>query len=78
MDAIAVNPSPSFKRLSKPPSMSTPSKGAEENKKKRSELEDSDAYEVCGPSNEGDGCKADDPKDKKKRKKYIEDDYGSA
>ncbi|GKB38290.1 replication protein A 70 kDa DNA-binding subunit C-like protein [Tanacetum coccineum] len=67
VNAIADNPSPSFKRLSKPLSMSTPSKGAEENKKKRSELEDSDTDEVCGPSNEADGCKADDSKDKKKR-----------
>ncbi|GKD04867.1 DNA helicase PIF1, ATP-dependent [Tanacetum coccineum] len=41
MDAIAVNPSPSFKRLSIAPSMSTPFQ--------RSELEDSDAYEVRGP-----------------------------
>ncbi|GJT95732.1 putative reverse transcriptase domain-containing protein [Tanacetum coccineum] len=36
VDAIAANPSLSFKRLSKPPSMSTPSKGAE--KKKRKDL----------------------------------------
>ncbi|GJU71919.1 DNA helicase PIF1, ATP-dependent [Tanacetum coccineum] len=71
VDVIADNPSPSFKRLSKPPSMSTPSKGAEENKKKRSELEDSDTDEVCGPSNEADGCKADDSKDKKKRKNPL-------
>ncbi|GJR23891.1 hypothetical protein Tco_0972418 [Tanacetum coccineum] len=33
--------------------------GAEENKMKRSELEDSDTDEVCGPSNVADGCKAD-------------------
>ncbi|GKC22776.1 hypothetical protein Tco_1024926 [Tanacetum coccineum] len=57
---------PSMKRLSRHPTVCTPSKPNEE-KKKGPKLEDSDVDEVCGPAYK-----------KEKRQRYIEDDSKSA
>ncbi|GJT43277.1 DNA helicase PIF1, ATP-dependent [Tanacetum coccineum] len=68
--ALTVDdPLPSLKRLSRHPSVCTPSKPNEEKKKKRSELEDSNADEVCGPVKESDKYNADGALDKKKKKR---------
>ncbi|GJR09150.1 hypothetical protein Tco_0791802 [Tanacetum coccineum] len=57
---------PSMKRLSRHPTVCTPSKPNEE-KKKGPELKDSNVDEVCVPADK-----------KKKRHRYIEDDSESA
>nr|GEW45214.1 ATP-dependent DNA helicase PIF7-like [Tanacetum cinerariifolium] len=50
VDENTENPLPEFKSLARPPSVCTPSKGLEEKKKKRSEVEDSNANDDCGSS----------------------------
>ncbi|GJX38417.1 DNA helicase PIF1, ATP-dependent [Tanacetum coccineum] len=68
------DPVPSFKRLTRQPSVCTPSKPNEEKRKNRSEVEDSDADEGSSPAKESDEFNVDGPLDKKKKKRYIEED----
>nr|GEX62840.1 hypothetical protein [Tanacetum cinerariifolium] len=63
----ANNPTPAMKRLSRHLSVCTPFKPIEEKKKRRSELEDSDADEVSGSVKDSDKCNADGTLDKKKK-----------
>ncbi|GJS23495.1 DNA helicase PIF1, ATP-dependent [Tanacetum coccineum] len=56
-----------MKRLSRHPSVCTPSKPIEEQKKRRAELEDSDADEVSGSVKDSDKCNVDGALDKKKK-----------
>nr|GEW66419.1 hypothetical protein [Tanacetum cinerariifolium] len=77
----ADHAAPSMKRLARHPTVCTPLKPNEEKKKRvrTSELEDSDVDEVCGPAKERNACNIDGALDKKKkRKRYIEDDFESA
>nr|GEU35814.1 hypothetical protein [Tanacetum cinerariifolium] len=70
---ITINDSePSFKRLARQPSVCTPSKPNEEKRKKRSELEDSDTFEVLCSAKEPHEINADGPVDKKKKKMGID------
>ncbi|GJX91074.1 hypothetical protein Tco_0344400 [Tanacetum coccineum] len=68
---------PSFKRLTRQPSVCTPSKPNEEKSKKRSELEDSDTNEVLRSANDPHEIHDDGPVDKKKRKMRIDEDSDS-
>nr|GEX76755.1 hypothetical protein [Tanacetum cinerariifolium] len=70
------NPSPEFKSLTRTPSVCTPSKGPEEKKNKRSEVEGSDADDDCGLSKKPAECDADVGTKKKKQKsgfRYSDD-----
>ncbi|GJU93725.1 replication protein A 70 kDa DNA-binding subunit C-like protein [Tanacetum coccineum] len=71
----AHTPSPAFKRLLQTPSVCTPSKGPEEKKKKRSEVEDSDAYEGCGSSKKTYECDVYARMDKKKKKRPVHSEH---
>nr|GEX06155.1 hypothetical protein [Tanacetum cinerariifolium] len=67
----ADNPTPAMQRLSRRPSVCTPSKPTKEHKKRSAKLEDSNADEVSGSVKDLDKCNADDALDKKKKKRYI-------
>ncbi|GJW02547.1 hypothetical protein Tco_1561403 [Tanacetum coccineum] len=68
---------PSFKRLSRQPSMCTPSKPNEEKRKERTELEDSDTDEVLCLAKDPHEINADGPVNKKKMKMRIDEDSNS-
>ncbi|GKE56150.1 hypothetical protein Tco_1495335 [Tanacetum coccineum] len=70
----ADNPTLVMKRLSRHPSVCTPSKPTEEKKKRRAELEDSDVDEIFRSVKDSDKCNADGALDKKKKKRYIAED----
>ncbi|GJW41115.1 replication protein A 70 kDa DNA-binding subunit C-like protein [Tanacetum coccineum] len=68
---------PSFKRLTRQPSVCTLSKPNEEKSKKRSELEDSDTDEVLCSAKDPHEINNDGHVDKKKRKMRIDEDSDS-
>ncbi|GJY98273.1 replication protein A 70 kDa DNA-binding subunit C-like protein [Tanacetum coccineum] len=72
----ADNLIPSMKRLSRHPSVSTPSKPTKE-RKREAELEDSDGDEVSGPVKDSNKCNADGAFNKKKKNRYIVNDCES-
>ncbi|GJW78265.1 DNA helicase PIF1, ATP-dependent [Tanacetum coccineum] len=75
---ITVNDSvPLLKKLTREPSMYTPSKPNEERSKKMSELEDSDTDEVLCSAKDPREINDDGPVDKKKRKMHIDEDSHS-
>ncbi|GJX14081.1 hypothetical protein Tco_0205839 [Tanacetum coccineum] len=71
VDENTNNHSPEFKSLAQTPSLSTPSKGPEEKKKKRSGVEESDADDDCGSSKQPPECNADAGTRKKKQKSHL-------
>ncbi|GKB62831.1 hypothetical protein Tco_0919017 [Tanacetum coccineum] len=71
VDENADTPSPTFKRLSWTPFVCTPSKGPEENKKKRSGVEEFDADDNCGSSKKPAECNVDAGTKKKKQKSHL-------
>ncbi|GKB44479.1 DNA helicase PIF1, ATP-dependent [Tanacetum coccineum] len=74
---IVDDSEPSFKRLSRQPSMCTPSKPNEEKRKERSELEDSDTDEVLCSAKDLHEINADGSVNKKKGKMCIDEDSDS-
>ncbi|GJX03348.1 ATP-dependent DNA helicase PIF7-like protein [Tanacetum coccineum] len=68
VDENTENPSPEFKSLARTPFVCTPSKGPEENKKKRSGVEEFDADDNCGSSKKPAECNVDAGTKKKKQK----------
>ncbi|GJS36370.1 replication protein A 70 kDa DNA-binding subunit C-like protein [Tanacetum coccineum] len=71
----ADNPTPAMKRLSRHPFICTHCKPTKEKKKRRADLEDSDVDETSGSVKDSDKCNADGALDKKKKKRYIAEDY---
>nr|GFA16761.1 hypothetical protein [Tanacetum cinerariifolium] len=68
IDENTKNPSPKFKSLTQTLSVCTPSKGPEEKKKKRSEVEGSNAEDDCRLSKKPAECNADAGMEKRNRK----------
>nr|GEX98493.1 hypothetical protein [Tanacetum cinerariifolium] len=68
----ADNPNLTMKRLSRHPSVYTPSKHTKEKKKKRTELEDSNVNEIYGSVKDSDKCNADGALNKKKKMRPVD------